>query len=207
VTGHETTEPDLAFLVDYGDSWIIVEAKPLYKQRVLVRLSREVIDTLRGTTAAQATVIMVGADLDAPGEYHTFDSEPRRELGEHRLGAVDVTVAYSSWAQLSAYIEACGEAAPEWKPYADDVLQQLKPRHSSDTRGSKCSAGSRRSMLSRSLRATTAGDSESEPAASATTGAQVQAIVRLIRRRFASQCTAVFRHKLIDGSALRLLCR
>ncbi|MGC9221654.1 MAG: hypothetical protein ACP5H2_09950 [Solirubrobacteraceae bacterium] len=85
VGGHQSTEPDLAFQLDASGSWVIVEAKPLYKQHDPHQLGREAVDTVHATGAQRATVVMVGADLGAPVEYATFEAEVRRQLAEHNL--------------------------------------------------------------------------------------------------------------------------
>lgn len=128
VDEHKATEPDLAFPVDGGNSWVIIEAKPLYKQHEPGQLGREVVDTVRATGAKRATVIMVGADLGVPRAYEAFETEVRQRLGAHDVGPIELQLAYSSWAQLGAHVEACGHAAPEWRTYSDDVLEQLKTK-------------------------------------------------------------------------------
>lgn len=121
----EITEPDLAFPVDGGDSWVIVEAKPSYQQHAASQLSREVIDTVAATGASHVTLIMVAADLGEPPEREAWEQHIRAKLAESGLGA-KMRLAYSSWADLGAQIEACGQASSAWAAYAADVLQQLR---------------------------------------------------------------------------------
>jgi hypothetical protein len=123
----EVTEPDLAFPVDGGDSWVIIEAKPSYQQQAAAQLTRDVLDTVSATGASQVILIMVAADLGEPPERDAWEQHIRAKLAESGLGA-DMRLAYSSWADVGAQIEACGEASSAWGAYASDVLQQLRSK-------------------------------------------------------------------------------
>jgi hypothetical protein len=111
------TEPDLAFPIDAGEGnpcWVIVEAKPQYMQHTADQLSREVIDTVRGTGAQRVALIMVGADLGPPAEHQEWESSIRRQLHESGLPGVNAELFYSSWARLGAHVEHCGQTDPDW---------------------------------------------------------------------------------------------
>jgi hypothetical protein len=123
----EITEPDLAFPVDGEDSWVIIEAKPSYQQHVAAQLAREVIDTVAATGASHVTLVMIAADLGEPPELEAWEQHIKAKLAESGLGA-KMRLAYSSWADLGAWIEACGEVSSEWAAYAADVLQQLRSK-------------------------------------------------------------------------------
>jgi hypothetical protein len=125
------TEPDLAFPIDAGEGspcWVIVEAKPQYMQHTADQLSREVIDTVRGTGALRVALIMVGAYLGPPAERQEWESSIRRQLHESGLPGVNAELFYSSWARLGAHVEHCGHTHSDWAAYAEDVLTHLQDK-------------------------------------------------------------------------------
>ena len=113
--------------MDGGDAWVIIEAKPLYHQHASQQLTREVIDTVAATGASKVALIMVGADLGGHPDQAAWEQQIKSELYARRLEA-NVGLAYSSWAQLGACIESCGNASPEWAAYAEDVVRHLKSK-------------------------------------------------------------------------------
>jgi len=55
-----------------------------------------------------------------------WERHVRRQLVDHGLPQVQCELRYASWASLGAAIEQCGQAASDWKIYADDVVEQLR---------------------------------------------------------------------------------
>jgi hypothetical protein len=122
------TEPDLAFPVraeNEDNTWVIIEAKPHYHQHIATQLIREAVDTARHTGATRVALIMVGADLGGPAERPVWEEQINEVLGES-IGGVSAQLAYSSWARLGLHIWRCGEAAPLFGRYAEDVLEHLR---------------------------------------------------------------------------------
>lgn len=68
---------------------------------------------------------MIGADLGPPMPLDDWSNHIAAALADHGLPHVHAELHYASWASIGNVARRCGELAPSWKRYADDVVQQL----------------------------------------------------------------------------------
>jgi hypothetical protein len=127
MVGNQWTEPDVVFEADDGDPLlVIIEVKPGLAMHVFDQVSREIIDVASTETAPRIALVMIGADLGAPPELDAWRNRLERVLADHGLAAVVAELHYSSWASLGRAIARCAELSPEWRRYAEDVIEQLR---------------------------------------------------------------------------------
>jgi hypothetical protein len=127
VDGSKWTEPELVFDADDGSRLtIVVEAKPGYDQQRREQITREIIDAAHAEESERVACIMVGADLGPLMPVEEWAKHIRDELGSHGLGQVACELRYASWASLGKAASRCAEQAPDWRRYAEDVVEQLR---------------------------------------------------------------------------------
>lgn len=128
VPGSVRTEPELVFFADDGAPLtVVVEVKPGYGMLQLDQICREVVDVASATGASRVACVMIGADLGPPMDLGEWRADARRSVAELLPDqTVDVDLAYASFASLGRAARSCAESRPEWSPYAEDVLSQLR---------------------------------------------------------------------------------
>lgn len=121
------TVPELVFRArDPEPLTVVVEVKPGFSMHVLEQIQREVVDVAAALSAARISCVMVGADLARPPETAEWNTLISGERMSASAGAVSFELHYSSFARLGGAIRRCGETLPDWQPYADDVIAQLR---------------------------------------------------------------------------------
>lgn len=127
VDGSKWTEPELVFEADDGSPLtIIIEAKPGYDQQRREQIAREIIDTAHAEESKRVACIMVGADLGPPMPVENWSAHVGQELANHGLGHVALELRYASWGTFGNVAARCAELSPEWRRYADDLIEQLR---------------------------------------------------------------------------------
>lgn len=127
VDGSKWTEPELVFKADDGSRLtVVVEAKPGYDQQRREQITREIIDTAHAEESKRVACIMIGADLGPPMSVEEWATHVGDELARHGLGHVACELRYASWASLGNAAARCAESAPDWRRYADDLVEQLR---------------------------------------------------------------------------------
>lgn len=125
--GPTVTVPELVFdAVDArGALKVVVEVKPGSDMHRLEQIRREALDTATHSGSSRVAVVMVGADLGPTASTETWPTDLAAQAATLNP-AVEVEVGYSSFALIGETITAAGWADAAWKPYADDVIAQLK---------------------------------------------------------------------------------
>lgn len=125
--GRAYTEPDVVIDADDGERlFVVVECKPFYGQHTPEQLAREALDASRHLGLDRLAVVLVGADVGAPGELAAWRSQAQAALAAGGMAEVTVEFRYSSWGRIARTIEHAARTDAIWRPYADDVLFRLR---------------------------------------------------------------------------------
>jgi hypothetical protein len=125
--GQAMTVPELVFDAtdSSGELKVVIEVKPGSDMHRLDQIRREALDAAERSGTARVVVVMVGADLAPPASTADWPAELAHAAASRRV-AVEIETAYSSFALIGETIAAAGQTDDAWKPYADDVVAQLK---------------------------------------------------------------------------------
>jgi len=127
VDGSQFTEPELIVAADDGAPLtIVIEVKPGYSMFDVDQLSREMIDVAHAMGTRRVALVMVGADLGPPLSSIGWEERIRREAEATLPFPIEVSLHYSSFAELGRVVENCGRDHSEWSAYAADVTAQLR---------------------------------------------------------------------------------